>query len=252
MTTLFNMEQEPIIDIDNVGPAASKKKKVVRIITFFAVTAVGAAAFIVFSLSKTADSVSIKSYSTSKVYSGQLIFTTEASGTVVLPTQVTLVSTEDGYADKLLTEEGKLVTPEDILAILEVPDLEDEQEELTVSLNQALIELESVRTDYEDALDALEALNEQKEDYELSLEETNLKMDIAIRKQQADSLIVVADITNSFIDFDVYEQYADHLETGGEMTVTIGSSTMKAEIVKDEIITSSYQSFIDEDTIVLK
>lgn len=49
---------------------------------------------------------------------------------------------------------------------------------------------------------------------------------------KADSLFVVADREQSYIDFDVYEQYADQLEIGGEMTVTIGSDTMMAEIVK--------------------
>jgi len=314
------MEQERIINIDNVGPEASKKKKIIRRITIAAVVAVGAAIFFFFRYGASAEMVSIKSYSVAQVYSGQLVSTTEASGTVVLPTQVTIVSTEDGWADELLTEEGALITPRDILATLDVPDLDDKHDELTVSLNQAIIELESIQaeyeykiknlelkldrlavdiaeaegdaealkelseltssrqTDYEDAVDALEILAEQKEDYEISLEETIIMEDITIRKQQAaitqiqvnlentdediedtrikspiagevlsinedlaipgssieqaDALIIVADRTNSFIDFDVYEQYAGLLEIGGEMTVTIGSDTMKAEIVK--------------------
>jgi HlyD family secretion protein len=314
------MEQERIINIDNVGPAASKKKKIGRIVTLAVVIAVSAAVFFFFRLSASAETISIKTYTLTKVYSGELVSTTEASGTVVLPTQVTIVSTEDGYADELLTEEGDLITTEDVMAILDVPDLDDKYDALTVSLKQAVIELESVETDYEfqikdlvlklerleddileaqedvrsfkelaelkssrqtdfeDAEDALEALSEQKEDYEISLDETRVKKDIALRKQQAsidqievnltntisdiedtrikspiagevlsinedlaipgssiestDSLFIVADRTNSFIDFDVYEQYADLLKIGGEMTVTIGSDTMKAEIVK--------------------
>ncbi len=313
-------EQERIINIENIRPAASKKKRAGRIITIAAVVAIGAAAFIFFRMQASAEAVSIKSYTTAEVYSGELVSTTEASGTVVLPAQVTIVSTADGYADELLTEEGTLITTEDILATLDVPDLEDTQEELTVSLEQALIELESVNTDYdyqlkdlniqlkrleqditeaeedvqalkelselkssrltdyETAVDELETLYEQKEDYQISLEETEIKKDIALRKQQAaitqirtnlqninediedtkvkspiagevlsinedlaipgsviekaDELFIVADRTESYIDFDVYEQYVDQLEIGGEMTVTIGSDTMKAEIVK--------------------
>ena len=314
------MEQERIINIDNVGPAASKKKRTGRIITIAVIAAIGAGVFLFFRLQESAETVSIKSYTTAQVYSGQLVSTTEASGTVVLPAQVTIVSTEDGYANQLLTEEGAIITTEDILATLEVPDLEDTQEELTVSLNQALIELESVKagyvyqiknlniqlerlsdditeaeedvqaykelaelkssrqTDYEEAVDTLESLLQQKEDYEISIEEAELMMDIDVRKQQAsitqietnlkntieeiedtrikspiagevlsinedlaiegsvieqaDELFIVADRSKSYIDFDVYEQYADLLEIGGEMTVTIGSDTMKAEIVK--------------------
>ncbi|HAK45068.1 MAG TPA: hypothetical protein DCO79_04000 [Spirochaeta sp.] len=314
------MEQERIINIDNVSPASSKKKKIGRIITILVVVVISISIFFFFKTQAAAETVTIKSYTTAEVYSGKLVSTTEASGTVVLPTQVTIVSTEDGYADELLTEEGELITTEDILATLNVPDLEDKQGELTVSLSQALIELESVKidyeyqiknlnlslsrleenigeaeadvqtykelaelkssrqTDYENAVDVLESLYEQKEDLEIDLEESILKMDIAIRKQEAsitqietnlantnediaatrikspiagevlsinedlaipgslidksDSLIIVADRSDSYIDFDVYEQYAEQLETGGEMTVTIGSNTIKAEIVK--------------------
>ena len=313
-------EKERIISIDNVGPAVSKKKRAGRVITIAVIAAIGAAAFIFFRMQASAETVSIKSYTAAEVYSGELVSTTEASGTVVIPAQVTIVSTADGYADELLTEEGDVITTDDILATLDVPDLEDTYEELTVTLDQSLIELESItaeydfqirdinlqlerlqddisdaekdvqdlkelselkssrQTDYEEAVDALEALYEQQEDYENSLEETEVKKDIAIRKQQAsitktqtslaniiediedtkikspisgevlsinedlsipgsviekaDSLFIVADRNQSYIDFDVYEQYADQLEIGGEMTVTIGSDTMKAEIVK--------------------
>lgn len=314
------MDEKRIIDIDNVGPAASKKKKAVRIITIAAVFITGTAVFLTFSSAASSDTVKIKSYSASEVYSGQLVSKTEASGTVILPTQVTIVSSEDGYADELLTEEGAVVTPEDVLATIEVPELEDERDELTVSLKQARIELESIQTDYnyqikeaklnikrleadileaeedvksqkellelkssrlddyEDSVDILEALEEEKEDYEITLEKAKTNMEIDLRKQQAevdqtsvnlsnikediercrikspiagevlsvnedlaikgsyieaeDSLFIVADRTNSFIDFEVYEQYVDLLEIGGEMTVTIGSDTMNAEIIK--------------------
>ncbi len=314
------MEPERIINIDNVNPSVSKKKKRGRIITAALIMAIAAAVTLFFALRTSGETISIRSYTTAKVYSGELVSTTEASGTVVLPTQVTIVSPADGYADELFIEEGVLVSTTDILAALEVPELEDNREELSVSLDQALIELESVeadydyqiielnlslerlkddildaeqdvqaakelaelkssrQTDYEDAVDALEALYEQKEDLELNLEQSKLKKDISLRKQQAsidqirtnlkntladiedtsikspiagevlsineklaipgsvinqaDELLIVADRSESYIDFDVYEQYADQLEIGGEMTVTIGSNTMKAEIVK--------------------
>ena len=316
----MGIEQERIINIDNVGPAASRKKRTGRIITIAVIAAIAAGVFFFFRFQESAETVGIKSYDTANVYSGELVSTTEASGTVVLPTQVTIVSTEDGYTDALLVEEGAIVTAEDILATLDVPDLDDQLDTLTVNLEQAKIELESVTTDYEyqvkqlnlnierladditeaeenveayrelaelkssrqtdydSAVEALETLLEQKEDYELSLEELIIKKDISIRKQQAsinqietnleiarediedtrikspiagevlsinedlaiegsviakaDELFIVADRSESYIDFDVYEQYADLLEIGGEMTVTIGSDTMKAEIVK--------------------
>ena len=314
------MDNNKIINIDNVGPAASKKKKIIRIITAASLLTAGAAVFIIFSSAAKTDTVKLKSYTSSKVYSGQLVSSTEASGTVILPAQVTIVSSQDGYADELFTEEGSLITPEDVLAAIEVPDLEDERDELTVSLKQAYIELESIQTDYEyqikeaqlnirrllkdileaaedvkaqkellelkssrlddyeDAVDVLEALEEEKEDYEITLEKAKINMEIDLRKQQAeidqisvnlkntkaemermrikspisgevlsvnedlaisgsyieaeDSLFIVADRSSVFIDFEVYEQYVDLLEIGGQMTVTIGSDTMNAEIIK--------------------
>jgi len=42
----------------------------------------------------------------------------------------------------------------------------------------------------------------------------------------------VADRSQVYIDFDVYEQYAGLLEIGGRMTVTVGTTTMEAEIIR--------------------
>ena len=42
----------------------------------------------------------------------------------------------------------------------------------------------------------------------------------------------MADRREVYIDFDVYEQYVSLLEIGGDMTVTVGTSTMEAEITK--------------------
>lgn len=314
------IQKESIINLDNVGPAQSRKKRRARIITILALAALGALVFLFFRFQISAEGVSLKSYTTASVSLGELVSTTEASGTVVIPAQVTIVSSADGYVEELLVEEGERITPSDILATLEVPDLEDAYEELTLSREQAQIELETITADYdfllrdtrlklerladdiaeaeedvqnlkelsglkssrqsdfETAQEVLEELREQREDLQYSLEETLVKKDLALRKQQAalaqirsslqttrediedtrikspiagevlsinedlsipgsvinkaDSLFIVADRDQPFIDFDVYEQYANRLTLGGEMTVTVGSDTMKAQIVK--------------------
>ncbi|RKX92105.1 MAG: hypothetical protein DRP59_06245 [Spirochaetes bacterium] len=314
------MEQERIINVKNVTPSGSRKKRRGRIIAVVVIAAIAAGSYLFFRIKSPVETISIHSYTSATAEYGQLVSTTEASGTVVLPRQVTIVSPVEGYADKLFTEEGSYVTQSDILATLDAPGLENTRDDLTVSLNQALIELESIKNDYnyqiksikiqlarlktdmedaaedvmtlkqlselkssrkadyEDAVDMYEGLKEQNEDLEISLEETTAKMDIAVRKQQAsidkiqtslnhiledieetrikspiegevltvneslaipgsligktDVLFTVADRTESYIDFDVYEQYADQLKPGGTMTVTIGSETMQAEIVK--------------------
>ncbi len=314
------MEQERIINVKNVTPSGSRKKRRGRIIAVVVIAAIAAGSYLFFRIKSPVETISIHSYTSATAEYGQLVSTTEASGTVVLPRQVTIVSPVEGYADKLFTEEGSYVTQSDILATLDAPGLENTRDDLTVSLNQALIELESIKNDYnyqiksikiqlarlktdmedaaedvmtlkqlselkssrkadyEDAVDMYEGLKEQNEDLEISLEETMAKMDIAVRKQQAsidkiqtslnhiledieetrikspiegevltvneslaipgsligktDVLFTVADRSESYIDFDVYEQYADQLKPGGTMTVTIGSGTMQAEIVK--------------------
>jgi multidrug efflux pump subunit AcrA (membrane-fusion protein) len=45
-------------------------------------------------------------------------------------------------------------------------------------------------------------------------------------------LMKIADRTNAFIDFEVYEQYAGTLAVGGKLTATIGTSTVAAEITQ--------------------
>ena len=312
--------EKKIIQIDKVKPGITKEKRLRR---YFAaggilLLALGAALFLW--IAAKPDILSIKNYEKDTVRAGTFISTTEASGTVVLPTQVEIVSPMDAYAGELLAAEGDQVTPLDVLAVLDVPDLEDELDDLTLSYKQALIEQESLekiaafnidslersvrrleddvkeaqddadsmkalaelkssrQSSYETALDTLEDYTEQLEDTRAELEEALVSSDIDLRKQQAvidqlqtsiaavqadieenrikspisgevlslneslaiksslveqsDSLFVVADRGDVYIDFDVYEQYAGLLETGGTMTVTIGTGTMKAEITK--------------------
>ncbi len=312
--------EKKIIQIEEVKPKTSKEKKRRRYlgVVVFLLLASGAVLFLWTSAKP--DSYSIKSYESSVVKAGTFVSTTEASGTVVLPTQVEIVSTMDAYASELIASEGDQINPEDILAVLDVPDLDDELDDLTLSYKQAVIELESLeksadftiasltrsvsrlerdveearedadamkalaelkssrQSDYETALDTLEDYTEQLEDARAELEEAAVSKDIDLRKQQAainqlqvniaaveedieenrikspisgevlslnedlaiksslieqsDSLFVVADRSDVYIDFDVYEQYAGLLEIGGTMTVTIGTGSMKAEITK--------------------
>lgn len=313
-------EEKTIIQIEDVGPKASreKKKRNLLVLLFILVLAAGIALWFWHSGSK--NMFVLKEYTTAQVRQGQLISTTEASGTVVLPTQVEIVSPEDGYTIALYVEEGDVVEKNTVLAELEVPDLEDDLSELTVDLEQARIQLESLEndyyfqieqykrelirldkditeaeedvqtmkslaelkssreSDYEDAQDTLEALEEEREDTQADLESSISSRDFSLRKQQAainqyqvdlnivlddmedmrikspidgevleineylyisgsmleqsDELFTVADRSDVFIDFDVYEQYVNLLVPGGDMTVTIGTSTMKAKIIK--------------------
>ncbi len=309
-----------IVQLEYVNPAVSRKKKRGRLMALIATVLAAAAAVVILKTELSDKPVKVADYTTAAVTSGEILSTTEASGTVVLPIQVEIVSPEDSYADEIYVSEGDSITPETVLALLESPNLDDEKDSLTVSLKQALIELENINSeynyeiknltrsitrlsadiadaqadadtakalaelkssresDYEEALDNLESLQEELEDLNSELEQTLAKKDIDIRKQDAsieqirvnleivnsdiealsvkspisgevlsineslgipgssiettDSLFVIADRSEAYIDFDVYEQYAGLLETGGKMTVTSGTNTFEAEITK--------------------
>ncbi len=311
---------EKIIQLEDVKPKRSREKKRRNLISLLLVSLLILAVFGWFLFKSSRSLVSIRGYTLTQVKEGQFITTTEASGTVILPTQVEIVSPQDGYTSLLFVEEGDQVTPEDILAELDVPDLVDSLNQLKVSLEQAEIELESLenswfyqieqlrrdlarldldiidaredvdsykelallkssrQSDYEDAENTLTSLLEEQEDLQADLEEALVSKDIDLRKQkaairqlqvdleiaekdmeetritspiagevlsinddlyiqgslieQADSLFVVADRSDVFIDFDVYEQYVGLLEPEDEMTVTVGTTTMKAQIIK--------------------
>uniref|UniRef100_UPI00261E6267 efflux RND transporter periplasmic adaptor subunit n=1 Tax=Oceanispirochaeta sp. TaxID=2035350 RepID=UPI00261E6267 len=92
-------------------------------------------------------------------------------------------------------------------------------------INQLKVELATV----------LEDIEETRIKRPISGEVLSLNETLSIRSslvKQSDSLFIVADRSDVFIDFDVYEQYAGLLEPGGLMTVTVGTNTMNASIIK--------------------
>jgi HlyD family secretion protein len=65
---------------------------------------------------------------------GDLAQITQASGTVTIPVTLGVLSPETGYAAVLMVEEGEVVAKDQLLARLDVPDLEDELEDLQANL----------------------------------------------------------------------------------------------------------------------
>ncbi len=314
------VEERKIIQIEESGPRKSAAGKRKTLWTLLVVLAMAGGMFAWFWYRGGTDLVTVREPDTAQVKKGRFVSTTEASGTVVLPRQVEIVSPEEGYTRNLMVEEGSEVEAGQVLVEIEVPDLEDDLDEIIVDLAQARIELEnqehsysyeietlertvlrlkddiveaeedaqamkaladlksSRESDYEDALDVLEELEEELEDTEAALVATRSSKEIALRKQQAaidqlqvdydialgdieenrikspiegevleineylyisgslieqsDSLFTVADRSEVYIDFDVYEQYVGLLEIGGDMSVTVGTSTMDAEITR--------------------
>lgn len=218
--------ERKIIHVEGVSPSTSKKGKKKKGMVLLGLAGLVAAVLGVMWLMTRSETTTISGYSTAVVQKASLTVTTEASGTVVLPRQVTLVSPQEGYARQLLVEEGQSVTPEDVLAVLDVPALEDEADDLTAELATARITLEELEveyryqvatletdlkrkaealeegreeaaaaealaslrssreSDYEAALDALEAAGEAWEDAAVELERQQALREIAIKKQK--------------------------------------------------------------------
>ena len=242
------VEERKIIQIEETGPKRSASGKRKTLWTLLTLLAFAGGIFAWFWFNGSSDAVTVKDPDTAQVKKGRFVSTTEASGTVVLPRQVEIVSPEEGYTRNLMVEEGSEVEAGQVLVEIEIPDLEDDRDEVVVDLAQARIELENLEhdydyeietlertilrltddiaeaeedaatmkalaelkssreSDYEDALDTLEALEEELEDSQAELESTLSSKEIGLRKQQAaidqlqvDYEIVLGDIEENRI-----------------------------------------------------
>lgn len=138
------MVERKIVQVDESAPLISKKKRQQGLITVLILIIV--VAIIVLSIIwGTGDKIQkVGNYSVAKVISGSLVTSTEASGTVVFPTQVSIIAMEAGYADKLYVSVGDYVNTDTILAQMAVPDLEKNRVDLENNLETQQISLEQV------------------------------------------------------------------------------------------------------------
>jgi len=135
--------EEKIIQVDKVKPYTSKKKKRNVVVVLLLFVALGGGIYWFLNQSVSTEIQTVSSYDSVYVTAGDLISTTEASGTVVLPNQVTIINAQEGYVDTLYVSEGDTITTDDVLVKFNVPDYDDEMESLLLELEQASIELKS-------------------------------------------------------------------------------------------------------------
>jgi HlyD family secretion protein len=76
----------------------------------------------------------LKEWDASSVKRGDLPKIIQASGTVAVPEQIHILSPQEGYAAELLVETGEEVQENQLLAVIDVPDLEDELSDLELGL----------------------------------------------------------------------------------------------------------------------
>jgi HlyD family secretion protein len=151
------MEAErKIIQMGDVSPSQSKKGRRKRLVLGLglAVLAAGLAGF--FALSGRTGEYAVSGFTVSEVTLAPLTVTTEASGSVVLPRSVTLVSPQEGYASVLSVQVGDQVSEGEVLAELRVPELLEEEYDLLADLENARLGLEELIIEYRYQIAALE------------------------------------------------------------------------------------------------
>ena len=149
-------EMRKIIQVEDSAPLISKKKKRNAYITLGILVIVITVIFLTVFYSTRAKVVTIGNFTIATVDSGDLTTSTEASGTVVLPTQVSLVNMAEGYASEIFVMVGDSIDETTILAKIDVPDLEESRDDLENSLETASMELEEIELSHEYTIRELE------------------------------------------------------------------------------------------------
>ncbi len=191
--------EDKIINVDKVKPHSSKKKKRRVLIVFLLLVVLAGGIYWYLNQSVSSDLVTISNYTTSSVVAGDLVSTTEASGTVVLPNQVTIVNTQEGYVDSLYVSEGDSITSDDVLVKFSVLEYDEEMESYTLELKQANIELESELAANEYTLNTLET------------EISRLQDQIASATEEKEKYEKLSEIKNSYLTS--YDNAVSSLET---------------------------------------
>ena len=132
-----------------VKPHGSKGKRS-KTIVVIAVLALAVTALVVaFASAGSKKLVSIKGYTTATVEKTDFVKTTEASGTVVVPSSIDVPSPQEGYASSIAVAEGDLVVKGQVVATLSVPDLVNSQDDYRASLAAARVEYSTLENDYD-------------------------------------------------------------------------------------------------------
>lgn len=132
--------QSMIINKDNVKPFKTpqqKRQRTLAVIIFLVIAAFAAGGY--FLLIPGEETYKLKSYESAVVVLENMIKTTQAGGTVEIPAQMSLVNPAMGYADTLYVSEGEQVVTGQVLAHLNVPDLEDSLFDVKADLDNSLL-----------------------------------------------------------------------------------------------------------------
>lgn len=143
-----------IINANTVKPArAGGKKGQWKIAAIAIAVCVGVGAVAYPKLVPTASQTTISDYSLATVMLQDLSRTAQASGTVQLPNQMVVPAPNEGYSAELLVSVGDMVEKNQIIALIEVPDLDETIEDLQANLTSSKISLQRTILSYENSLE---------------------------------------------------------------------------------------------------
>lgn len=237
--------EEKIIQVDKVKPHSSKKKKRNLFLVFLLLVALGGGIYYYLNQSVSTDVLSISSYDTTYVTLGDLVSSTEASGTVVLPNQVQIVNTQNAYVDTLLVSEGDSITTDDVLITFSVPTYDDEMESLNLELEQANITLEAQLVDNEYTIQTLNTQIERLKDSISEANEDKVKYEALASVKNSYNDVLESTIDNITSLTQSLEDAQSQLEYE-EKSQNININKQKASIEQIELNISQLEKDIDD------
>ncbi len=144
-----------IVNMSDVKPRSAKGKKARATIALVGMIAVAIALAAVLGTAGAKKAPAVKGYAVAAVEKADFVKSTEASGTVVVPSEIAVPSPQTGYASSLLVAEGDTVAKGKVVAVISVPDLVNARDDYTASLAAARIALVAIANDYDFQIAAL-------------------------------------------------------------------------------------------------
>lgn len=156
-----------------ITPEQKRQRKTVLIVLLVIAGIAAAGYFFLLPKEKT---YTLKEWDAAPVARGDLPKIIQSSGSVAVPEQINILSPEEGYASRLLVETGEQVTEGRLLAVIHVPDLEDELTDVELSLEDNVKLLKKTKAQNE-------ITNTRKE-----REILRLKKDLAEEKEEREKI----------------------------------------------------------------
>jgi RND family efflux transporter MFP subunit len=225
-----------IVNIDDVKPSSPKGRKT-RMMIGIAVMSVAVFAVAVALGTAGSGKKAVKGYVIAAVEKADFVKSTEASGTVVVPAEISVPSPQEGYASRVYAAEGDAVEKGQVLAALSVPDLVNNRKDLAAQLAVAKISLKSVENDY---------------DYQIASKDTSIaRLDAKIADAEKDvetkkALLALKSSRRS--DYDAAAQALETLRQGREDAVSERANQVRQRAIAVE----KQQSTIDQLEIELE